>query len=276
MFRCVAMKRNYIESAAFMEATFSISEHELDPLSGLACVLDTETTGLNPKVDRIISFGYVELVDGRMGKTVEWFFNPGDTPIHPDAQRVHGITAEFLADKPPIKTYLPKIIELVVEMVVCGHNVKFDLDMLDAELARHGFGQLAQYIAGVYDTMKEAKKRWPGKPASLDAVCARLGIPTAHRTKHGALVDSVLCAEALLAMRRGQRSLLDLQATPENPMTTSEVEAPAALAPVLVQLASTEERTAHEEYLAGLAAFGVTPIWIESDDEEERDSPRSN
>lgn len=274
MFRFVTTKRNYTESSPQMEPAFKIPEHDLDPLEGLACALDTETTGLNPKIDRIISFGYVEIVDGRIGKTVEWFFNPGSTPIHPDALRVHGLTTEFLSDKPPIKAYLPKIIELVVEMIVCGHNLKFDLDMLDAELARHGFGPIAQYIAGVHDTMKEARKRWPGKPASLDAVCARLEIPTAHRVKHGALVDAVLCAEALLAMRRGQRSLLDLQTAPEATQAAGPGHAPAGMAPILVHMADAGEQAAHEQYLADLAASGTEPLWPDPTDPEEQDAPR--
>lgn len=257
-----------------MEPAFKIPEHDLDPFEGLTCVLDTETTGLNSRIDKIISFGYVEIVNGRIGKTVEWFFNPGKTPIHPDAQKVHGLTAEFLADKPFIKPFLPKIIELVVEMVVCGHNVKFDLNMLDAELARHGFGSIAQYIAGVHDTMTEAKKRWPGKPASLDAVCARLEIPTAHRVKHGALVDAMLCAEALMAMRRGQRSLLDLQVVPEAIRAAGPDDALSRMAPILVHLANAGEHAEHEQYLADLTASGAEPLWPGPDNQEEQDSPR--
>ncbi len=276
MFRFVTTKRNYTESTNQMEPAFKLPEHDLDPLSGLACVLDTETTGLNFKLDKIISFGYVEIVDGRIGKTVEWFFNPGKTPIHPDAEKVHGLTAEFLADKPAIKAFLPKIIELVVEMVVCGHNVKFDLDMLDAELARHGFGPITQYIAGVHDTMKEAKKRWPGKPASLDALCTRLEIPTAHRVKHGALVDAILCAEAMLAMRRGQRSLLDLQAASDAIQAAGFDQPPAEMPPILLHLADAAEHAAHEQYLADLADSGAEPLWPGPDNQEDQDSPRPN
>jgi DNA polymerase III subunit epsilon len=249
---------------------------ELDPMVGLACALDTETTGLNPKVDRVISFGYVEIIDGHIGKSVEWFFNPGNTPIHPDAQKVHGLTAEFLADKPPIKQYLPRIIELVVEMIVCGHNVKFDLDMLNGELARHRLPPIENYIVGVYDTMKEAKKRWPGKPASLDAVCSRLEVSIAHREKHGALIDAMLCAQALVAMRRGQRSLLDQQGTPETMAIGADQHDTFPMAPVLVLTATAQEQTEHDNYLAELRAKGNEPVWYMRDSQDEPEPPRPN
>jgi DNA polymerase-3 subunit epsilon len=222
-------------------------------------VIDTETTGLNPKIDRIISFGHVRLMDGKVAEKIEWFFNPGDVEIHPDAMRVHGITPEFLADKPPIKGYLAQIIELMVEAIVCGHNVKFDIDMVNAELARHRFPPLDKFIHGVFDTMHESRERWPGKPASLDALCERVGVSTAHRETHGALTDAVLCAEALLAMHREQRSLLDLFADPATSSTVGPGDALVELPPVLVLTASADELAAHAEYLAGMA--GDTPIW---------------
>lgn len=242
-----------------MEQAAVATRKRLDPLIGRASVIDTETTGLNPKTDRIISFGHVRLVDGKIAEKIEWFFNPGDVEIHPDAMRVHGITPEFLADKPPIKGYLSQIIELMVEAIVCGHNVKFDMDMINAELARHRFPPLDKFIQGVFDTMHESKERWPGKPASLDALCDRVGISTAHRNKHGALTDAVLCAEALLAMHREQRSFLDLFADTASSASTAPGEAPLEMPPVLVLAASADELAAHASYLAGMS--GETPIW---------------
>lgn len=222
-------------------------------------MIDTETTGLNPKTDRIISFGHVRLVDGKIAEKIEWFFNPGSVEIHPDAMRVHGITPEFLADKPPIKGYLSQIIELMVEAIVCGHNVKFDIDMINAELARHRFPPLEKFIQGTFDTMHESKERFPGKPASLDALCERVGVSTAHRNKHGALTDAMLCAEALLAMHREQRSFLDLFADAGAAPTTAPGEALPEMPPVLVLAASPDELAAHASYLAGMS--GDTPIW---------------
>ena len=229
----------------------------IDPLVGRSAVIDTETTGTNVRTDRIISFGHVRLVDGKITEQIEWFFNPGDVEIHPDALRVHGITAEFLADKPPIKGYLARIIELLVEAIVCGHNVKFDIDMINAELARHRFPLLDKFIAGVFDTMKESRERWPGKPASLDALCARVGISTAHRQQHGALTDALLCAEAMQAMFREQRSFLELFAdtAPAAALDDRAIEMPA----ILVLPATADELAAHTSYLAGMS--GDAPIW---------------
>jgi len=241
-----------------MESAAVATGKQLDPLVGVASVIDTETTGLDPRTDRIISFGHVRLQDGKIGESIEWFFNPGDAEIHPEALKVHGITREFLADKPPIKGYLARIVELMVEAIVCGHNVKFDIDMLNAELARHRFPPLETFIQGVFDTMHESRKRWPGKPAKLDAVCERVGISTAHRVKHGALVDAQLCAEALLAMHREQRSFLDMFV--DSGPAVALNEATAEMSPVLVLEASAEELAAHTSYLAGMS--GDTPIWL--------------
>lgn len=138
--------------------------------------------------------------------------------------------------------------------------------MLNAELARHRFPPLDQYIAGIYDTMKESRKRWPGKPASLDALCSRLEVSTQHREKHGALVDAILCAEALIAMRRGQQSLLD-QTESASPLIAPGAEV-VPLAPVIVLAASAQEMQEHERYLAELQAKGSAPVWYQEPDNE--------
>lgn len=233
--------------------------NSMDPLVGRTCVIDTETTGTDTKVDRVISFGYVELVDGRITDRKELFFNPGDTPIHPEALKVHGITSEFLADKPPIKPALPLILGMLAEAILCGHHVKFDIDMLDAELSRHNLPKLGQFITGIYDTAVESKRRWPGKLATLDALCARAGVSTARRVKHGALVDAELCAEALIAMSREQKELLGIDsfASPD----AAAMTAAEPLPPVLVLAATDEEIAAHELYLTGMLGTGVSPIW---------------
>jgi DNA polymerase-3 subunit epsilon len=265
-----------------MEPAAVATKERIDPLVGRASVIDAETTGTNVRTDRIISFGHVRMEDGKITEKIEWFFNPGDVEIHPEALAVHGITAEFLADKPPIKGYLAQIIELMVEAVVCGHNVKFDIDMLNAELARHRFPPLEKFIAGVFDTMKESRERWPGKPASLDALCARVGVSTGHRNKHGALTDALLCAEAMQAMFREQRTFLELFAdvAPAAALGDDVAEMPA----ILVLPASADELAAHTSYLAGMS--GDAPIWhsytaapaaladqdVEADEHGERES----
>lgn len=242
-----------------MEPVTKKAQHPFDPFADRTSVIDTETTGTDKLVDRVISFGWVLVVDGKIVETLEWFFNPGDQEIHPDALKVHGITKEFLADKPPIKDYLPKILSMVARSILCGHNVKFDTDMLDAEMARHGLPSVETFTAGVHDTMLESRKRWPGKRASLDELCARVGVSTAHRTKHGALTDALLCAEALLAMNREQRSLL-LASEADDTSTDVAGNLPA-LAPVLVLPASAQELDLHESYLAGMRGAGATVVW---------------
>ncbi|MEX5747599.1 3'-5' exonuclease (plasmid) [Massilia varians] len=240
-----------------MEPTTSAIEKRSDPMAGIGSVIDTETTGLDPKKDRVISFGHVRLVDGKITEKIEWFFNPGDVPINPEAMKVHGITPEFLADKPPIKGYLLRIVELMVESIVCGHNLKFDVDMLNAELARHRYPPLEQFIAGKFDTMQDSRKRWPGKAASLDALCERVGVSTAHREKHGALTDAVLCAEALIAMHREQRSFLDVFAEDTSPVALNDIA--GDMPEILIVPASAQELATHASYLAGMN--GDAPIW---------------
>jgi DNA polymerase-3 subunit epsilon len=149
-------------------------------------------------------------------------------------------------------------------------------------LARHRFPPLEKFIAGVFDTMKESRERWPGKPASLDALCARVGVSTGHRNKHGALTDALLCAEAMQAMFREQRTFLELFAdvAPAAALGDDVAEMPA----ILVLPASADELAAHTSYLAGMS--GDAPIWhsytaapaaladqdVEADEHGERES----
>lgn len=129
--------------------------------------------------------------------------------------------------------------------------------MLNAELARHRFPPLEKFIQGVFDTMQESRKRWPGKPAKLDAVCERVGVSTSHRVKHGALVDAQLCAEVLLAMHREQRSFPDMFV--DTGPTVALAGKGTEMSPVMVLAASAEELAAHMSYLAGMS--GDAPIW---------------
>lgn len=237
-------------------------KNSMDPLLGRTNVIDTETTGTNPKTDRVISFGCVTLENGKIVKSVELFFNPGDTPIDPDAERVHGLSMQFLADKPPIKKHLADILGMLAEAVLCGHNLKFDADFLEAELRRHNFPTLEQFILGYYCTLQESKRRWPGKVASLDALCARAGVSTAHRNRHGALIDAQLCADALIAMHREQRELLDNNVGSFlGAPATQDPEALGPMPAVIVLPAAPDEIAAHETVLLGMKAAGVEPIW---------------
>lgn len=234
-------------------------------------VIDCETTGLDPKTDRIISLGMVEVKNGRIGQSREWFFNPGNVPISQEALQVHGITEEFLRDKPAIKSALPEILGLLHEALVGAHHLNFDMGFLKAETKRNNFPSPEAFIAGTFDTMEMSKEKWPGKVASLDGLCSRLGIPTAHRVKHGALMDAMLCAEAFVQMSRQQWSLLDgVDVVSAN----DEIAAPPIDASSMIVLrASEEEEATHAAYLTAMRSeTGTPPIWEVGEDQESTES----
>ncbi len=176
-------------------------------------VLDTETTGLNAKSgDRIIEIGCVEMVNRRLtGNNFHYYINP-ERDSDPGALAVHGLTTDFLRDKPKFAEIIDALCEFVRDAEIVIHNAPFDLGFLDAEFERLGWPRFGSHVSGVIDTLVQAKALYPGKRNSLDALCERYGVSNAHRTLHGALLDSELLAEVYLAMTRGQDSLtMDLQ-----------------------------------------------------------------
>ena len=180
-------------------------------------VLDTETTGLNPgSGDRIIEIAGVELFNRRLtGKHFHAYLNPGRAS-HPDALKVHGLTEEFLADKPRFEQIAADMLDFVRDAEIIIHNAPFDCAFLDAELDRLSQPAFRQHVALVTDTLAMAKMQFPGKFNNLDALCRRFGIDNAHRTLHGALLDAELLAEVYLSLTRGQDSLvIDLE-TPQH------------------------------------------------------------
>ncbi|HDR9340773.1 TPA: DNA polymerase III subunit epsilon, partial [Burkholderia multivorans] len=172
-------------------------------------ILDTETTGLNARTgDRIIEIGCVELLNRRLtGNNLHFYVNP-ERDSDPGALAVHGLTTEFLSDKPKFAEIAHQILDFVKGAELIIHNAPFDLGFLDAEFALLGLPPFSEHCAGVIDTLVQAKQMFPGKRNSLDALCDRFGISNAHRTLHGALLDSELLAEVYLAMTRGQDSLV--------------------------------------------------------------------
>jgi len=172
-------------------------------------VLDTETTGLSPQDgDRIIEIGCVELVNRQLtGNNRHYYLNP-DRDIHEDALRVHGITLEFLADKPRFAEIAPELLDYLQGAELIIHNAPFDLGFLDAEFGRLGLGATRRLVGGVIDTLVMAKEMWPGKRNGLDALCDRLGVDNSGRQLHGALLDAELLADVYVYMTRGQESLV--------------------------------------------------------------------
>ena len=172
-------------------------------------VLDTETTGLNARTgDRIIEIGGVELVNRRLtGNNLHFYVNP-ERDSDPGALAVHGLTTEFLSNKPKFAEIADQLRDYLRGAELVIHNAPFDLGFLEAEFALLRLPPFSEHYASVIDTLVQAKAMFPGKRNSLDALCDRFGISNAHRTLHGALLDSELLAEVYLAMTRGQESLV--------------------------------------------------------------------
>ena len=210
-------------------------------------VLDTETTGLNARLgDRIIEIGCVELLSRTVtDRHFHRYLNPG-RDSEEGALKVHGISREFLADKPRFAEIARDFLDYVQGADIVIHNADFDVEFLDLELALAGFGKLADHAASVIDTLAMARELHPGKKNSLDALCERYAVNNAHRTLHGALLDARLLAEVYLAMTRGQESLvIEL----ESPGMAAAAIAMVELNKLQVITASAEEIAAHEKVL---------------------------
>lgn len=171
-------------------------------------ILDTETTGLDPDDGhRVIEIGAVEVISrGITGRDFHTYLNP-DRESDPGALEVHGLTTDFLQDKPRFKDVAQEFLRFIDDAELIIHNAPFDVKFLNAELAKVGLNALTTYSGPVTDSLVYAKSLYPGKRNSLDALCERYGISNEHRTLHGALLDSRLLAEVWLAMTRGQDSL---------------------------------------------------------------------
>jgi len=218
-------------------------------------VLDTETTGLNAKLgDRVIEIGCIEIMSRRVtDRHYHVYLNP-ERDIEEGAVKVHGLTRDFLADKPRFAEIAGDFLDYVRGAELIIHNADFDVEFLDGELGLAGLGRLSEHVAGVVDTLAMARELHPGRKNSLDALCERYGVDNAHRTLHGALLDARLLAETYLAMTRGQESLMmALEATPA---AAAAAAAGVDASRLLVLRASAEERAAHESYLDGMDKDG--------------------
>jgi len=212
-------------------------------------ILDTETTGLSAlDGHRIIEIGCIELEDRRYtGRQLHHYVNP-QRSSDPDAVRVHGITDEFLADKPPFAVIADEVLAFVDGAEVIIHNADFDLAFLDAELSRLGRPPFRQRVSGVVDTLAMAREQYPGKVNKLDALCKRLEVDNSHRELHGALLDAGLLAEVYLRMTRGQGTLVIDEGSAGGGPARREATDLRAL-PLLVLQASADEIAAHEAML---------------------------
>ena len=228
-------------------------------------ILDTETTGLNPATgDRIIEIGCVEMIDRRLtGRTLHHYINP-ERDIDAGAYAVHGLSREFLSDKPVFANIVEQLIEFVDSAEIVIHNAAFDLGFLDNEFAllkRPPFRNLA---AKITDTLLDARQMFPGKRNSLDALCERFSISNQHRTMHGALLDAQLLAEVYVAMTRGQEDLsIDLIDYTVGADAAGQTKALPTDFKVI--LASDDEIAQHEKILMQIAkASKKDPVWSPS------------
>jgi DNA polymerase-3 subunit epsilon len=210
-------------------------------------VLDTETTGLNAKLgDRVIEIGCIELLSRHVTeRQFHRYVNP-EREIEEGAAKVHGLTAEFLADKPKFADIAREFVDYVSGAELIIHNAAFDVEFLDQELSLAGLKKLTEYAAGIVDTLAIARELHPGRKNSLDALCERYSVNNSHRTLHGALLDARLLAEVYLALTRGQESLvMELEAPGVAAVAAARVDA----SKLKVLRASAEEAAAHEKIL---------------------------
>jgi DNA polymerase-3 subunit epsilon len=214
-------------------------------------VLDTETTGLNPRTgDRVIEIGCVEIVNRMLtGNNFHRYINP-ERDSDEAALAVHGLTTEFLSDKPRFAEIVDELRAYIDGAEIIIHNAPFDLGFLNHEFQTLGLAPFVSHCTNVIDTLVSAKELHPGKRNSLDALCDRYGISNSHRKLHGALLDAELLADVYLAMTRGQNSLvMEVEAAVAQ---VSEMLEQLVVSDVLVVAASADEIVAHEELLAGL------------------------
>lgn len=221
-------------------------------------VLDTETTGLDPLAGhRIVEVGCIELVNTvATGKQFQAYFNP-EMIMPTGAHEVHGLTDEFLADKPLFVDRIEEMLAFIGDARLIIHNAQFDLGFLNAELERAGRQRIAnEYI----DTVSMARRKFPGQRASLDALCERFGIDNAHRTRHGALLDAELLAEVYLELNGGRQRGLDLAA--DVARAVADAIGGVAVRPARLFPPSAAELAAHAEFLNKLK----DPIWLKAGD----------
>jgi DNA polymerase-3 subunit epsilon len=223
-------------------------------------IFDTETTGLESKTDRIIEIGGIELFNHfPTGRTIHLYISPDDRKVHPDALAVHGITDEFLKDKPKFAQVVQEIRDFFEGARWVAHNAAFDMGFINAEFARLGIEPVAQEM--VTDTLSLARRKHPMGPNSLDALCRRYGVDNSHRAKHGALLDSELLAEVYIEMIGGRQTALGFGGAQKQEIQTVTDEGPieqiTRSRPLASRLAN-DENQAHEKLVASM---GDKAIW---------------
>jgi DNA polymerase III subunit epsilon len=224
--------------------------------------LDTETTGLSPETgDRIIEIGCVELIARKLtGNNKHFYLNPGRAS-HEEAFKVHGISDDFLKDKPKFGLIAGELLDYLRGAEIIIHNAPFDIGFLNKELELSGQAPIAHCVGKITDSLMMAKEAFPGKRNSLDALCARLDVDNSGRTLHGALLDAELLADVYINLTRGQNSLMmESGNSAQSGETLQAVDLSQFNLPLLS--ANDEEVAEHEKLLADIdkASKGKT-VW---------------
>lgn len=222
-------------------------------------ILDTETTGLSPaNGDKIVEIGCVELINHLpTGNCFQKFLNP-ERDIPEEAIRIHGLTREFLKDKPVFSEIAEDFLEFIGDDTLIIHNADFDIKFLNAELAKAGFKPIL--MNRVIDTLALARKKFPGVPTSLDALCRRFNIDNSDRSLHGALLDSKLLAAVYLELIGGRQTGLELgQKLNEGPNIQTKVNGDKNFHPPRPHAPSQEELEAHTAFIRNFK----NPLWLQ-------------
>ena len=237
-------------------------------------VLDTETTGLDPlRGDRLVEIGCVEIVNRFLtGQNFHRYVNPERTmPI--EAFQVHGLSEAFLSDKPVFAKVADEFLDFIGEDTLVIHNASFDIGFLNAELKRLGKAPLA--MTRVVDTLTLARRKHPGAPASLDALCSRYGIDNSRRVRHGALLDAEILAEVYAELTGGKQSSLGLSDGPtqrsSGPGQPSRIQQEQASRRVVehISLITEQERAAHRSFIGEMKDKALWNAYLEDETPKE-------
>jgi DNA polymerase-3 subunit epsilon len=222
-------------------------------------VFDTETTGLDAaKGDRLVELGCIEIINRiPTGREFHRYLNP-DREVHPDAFAVHGLSNEFLRDKPRFANVVDEFLEFIGDAPLVAHNGTFDLGFINAELQRAGRPQVPS--ARIIDTLALARRRHPAGPNTLDALCKRYGIDLSQRTKHGALLDSLLLAGVYVELLGERQATLVFAGNSAQAMARAAAGRGAQRPTPLPSLLSEAEELAHREFVKTL---GAEPLWLQ-------------
>jgi DNA polymerase III subunit epsilon len=224
--------------------------------------LDTETTGLSPESgDRIVEIGCIEMQNRRLtGDNKHYYLNP-ERANAPDAVKVHGLTDDFLADKPFFASIADELMAYLEGAEVIIHNAAFDVAFLDLELERVGRRPFRDAATSITDSLGMAREMYPGKSNSLDALCRRLEVDNSARTTHGALLDAGLLADVYICMTRGQESLvIEHESTSDRMIEATSID--LSTLDLIVVTVSDDELLEHDAWLASLdKSSGGKAVW---------------